>query len=133
MQFKLFETISIISCLISVESQPYLIKEWDTTIINPRYPNSKIPLIIHYPDISNISSSNNFPLLVFNHGGDCKNTFYNYTWQNLVPQGYIVAMPGDFEHFWDYQHEYAAAQRYTLDWLRASCNKNISCPLYQIV
>ena len=50
--------------------------------------------------------------MVFNHGGDCKNTWYNYIWQNLVPLGYIVAMPGDYEHLWIYQYEYAATQRY---------------------
>ena len=27
--------------------------------------------------------------------------------------------------------DYAAGQRYTLDWLLDSCNNNVSCPLYQ--
>eukprot|EP01084_Bolivina_argentea_P056788 103874_1 len=102
---------------------------WETEIRNVAT-NHRIPLKVHYPNTTSVN--NKYPIMVFNHGGDTKNTWYDFIWQNLVPQGYIVAMPGDYEKYINDLH-YAADQRYTLDYLLGNCNKNISCPLYNSI
>ena len=141
-------------------SQLYDIGEYNTSIINP-VNNHTIDLIIHYP-ITNqnpdtnshitLSNHNNsittrtnlsntltttFPVIIFSHGWTCQNTWYNYIWENLVPQGYIVAMPNDDNTIIpdEFVVNYAAGQLATLDWLIDIANNDngISNPLYQIV
>eukprot|EP01084_Bolivina_argentea_P234018 394016_1 len=120
--------ILIFTYLPFLISGQYLTSTFAITIFNPSYPNHQIPLLVHYP-ITNESTK--FPLIVFNHGGDCKNTWYNYVWKNLVPQGYIVAMPNDYHHLLPNDiEEYAAGQRYTNDYLRIQSETNSSFILY---
>eukprot|EP01083_Nonionella_stella_P281410 957499_1 len=103
----------------------YSILTWETKIHNP-VSGHKIPLIVHYPAGG---SNERFPIMVFNHGGDTKNTWYDFVWQWVVPLGYIVVLPGDYEKYINDFH-YAADQRYTLDYMYDDCNVNLTCPLY---
>eukprot|EP00483_Globobulimina_turgida_P007857 UN07872 len=123
----------VVFALLHCTNGDYDVITWKTKIYNPTWDvfTDKIPLLIHYPKTDDKTLK--FPVIVFNHGGDCKNTYYDYVWQNLAPQGYIVAMPGLYEHPWISEYEYTAAQRYTLNWLRSDCNANTSCPLYGMV
>lgn len=104
--------------------------EYKVTLKNP-VDGKKLPVIIHYPS----DKSERYPVIVFNHGWTCHNTWYNYVWQKLVPQGYIVAMPGDDETDIPTENifEYSAGQRYTLDWIVDDCAKDHSCPLAGII
>ena len=129
--------------LVHVAAFLYDIGEYETFIINPAN-NHTINLTIHYP-ISTIKPSNStstrkettFPSIIFSHGWTCKNTFYDYIWQNLVPQGYIVVMPNDDTTIIidEFLVNYAAGQLATLDWLIDVANNNDDedNPLYGLI
>ena len=101
----------------------YAILSWQTVIHNS-VTDHRIPLKIHYPNSTN--SNEKYPLMIFNHGGDTKNTWYNFVWQTLVPLDYIVVMLGDYEKYINDIH-YAADQRYkdALHWMYDNCNVNV--------
>eukprot|EP01084_Bolivina_argentea_P218033 370077_1 len=121
--FFILHTLSIHS------NGQYDINTWNTTIINTAN-NHKIPLTIHYPSNTNQT----YPLMIFYHGWECMNTWYDFIWQSLVPKGLIIAMPNDYtENNTTNENKCAISQRYTLDWIKKSCNINKSCPLYNIV
>ena len=134
----------VLSCLVlfHVEALLYDVGEYETCIINPAN-NHTINLTIHYP-VATIAASNNtirkatsFPSIIFSHGWGCKNTFYDYIWENLVPQGYIVAMPNDDTTIIidEFLVNYAAGQLATLDWLIdvANNNEDEDNPLYGLI
>ena len=108
----------------------YSIETLNTTIVNKEADNHEIPLTIHYP--SDLTQT--YPVMVFYHGWECMNTWYDFIWQTLVPMGIIVAMPNDYtaNNTTD-ENKCAISQRYTLDWIKDECNVDTSCPLYGII
>eukprot|EP01084_Bolivina_argentea_P299965 517118_1 len=124
-----------LSCIAMTVYGQYKIKQWKTTIKNPGNKNHDIPLIVHYPETKGV-----YPLMVFNHGGAAQNTWYNFVWENLVPQGIIVAMPNDYTYASPNSISaestlelYSQDQRYVLDWFKDDCNTSNSCPLQGMI
>ena len=68
--------------------------------------------------------------MIFTHGWECYNTWYNFTYQNLVPHGFILILPNDYSGNNDTATELSQSQRYTLDWIYNESNNNITSPLY---
>eukprot|EP01084_Bolivina_argentea_P256576 432028_1 len=122
--------VSLLFIVLVCLTNSQKILEWQVKLTNP-VSGKKLPVIIHYPS----DKTKTYPIIVFNHGWTCKNTWYDYVWQQMVPRGYIVAMPGDDETDIPTENifEYSAGQRYVLDWIKIDCPKDSSCPIKDIL
>jgi pimeloyl-ACP methyl ester carboxylesterase len=80
-----------------MQAQPYQTGQTTITFTDPDRNNRSIPTQIFYP--ANTSGSNvpvaagEFPVIVFGHGFVMVYSAYEYLWQALVPQGYILVLP----------------------------------------
>lgn len=81
------------------EAGPFAIGSINRTFIDPSRSNRSIPTTIYYPAMAAGSNqpiagneANRFPVVVFGHGFVIGISFYNYIWNGLVPDGYIVVM-----------------------------------------
>ena len=78
-------------------SQIYQIGNISATYIDPDRNNRSIPAEVFYPAMqsgSNVAVADGiFPVVVFGHGFLMVYSAYQYLWQALVPQGYIVVLP----------------------------------------
>ena len=86
-------------CLFSASALTF-IGHTQITITDSARQNRSIPVEIYYPSDStgdnvplSILTSAKFPLIVFGHGFLMSWESYEYLWQNLVPQGYIMVFP----------------------------------------
>ena len=100
----------VLSSIPNPTGNNYTICSWDTIIIDPSRSHHIIPLNIHYP----CNNSNIYPLMIFGHASQSQNTWYNYIWEILVPQGYIIIMPGSYEYINDSHLLFATDMIYTL-------------------
>ena len=124
-------TISIFQSFGSIlnpTNNSYTICNYATDIIDPSRPSHNIPLLIYYP----CNHLNKYPYMVFGHAAESQDTWYDYIWQSMVPQGYICIFLGSYEYA-SKQEDFARDQRFTNDWVRDKCSKDPNCPLYQIV
>ena len=106
----------------------YTICNYDTTLRDPSRPNHNIPLLMYYP----CNHLNKYPYMIFGHAAESQDTWYDYIWQGMVPQGYITIFLGSHEYVSN-ENDFAKDQRYTNDWVRDQCSKDPNCPLYDIV
>lgn len=78
-------------------SQSYQVGNISTTYYDPDRNNRSIPTEIFYPALQAGSNApvadGMFPVVVFGHGFLMVYSAYQYLWQALVPQGYIVVLP----------------------------------------
>ena len=81
-------------------AQPYAVGHTTITFQDPARGNRNVPTEMYYP--ANSAGENvalavglevKFPVLVFGHGFVMTWDAYENIWQNLVPQGFIVAFP----------------------------------------
>ena len=56
-------------------------------------------------------------MIVFAHGWEGRVRWYDYIADNMVPQGYVVAVPASEENLGASGVTLAADQRFVLDWL----------------
>ena len=85
-----------------------------------------IPTYIHYPITNN--NDIQFPLFVFGHSYTGDIFWYNYTYEYLVPNGVIVALPGSLPE--GPARDYAIDYRYVLDYLMNESMNNITSPIF---
>ena len=78
---------------------PFAVGSTTRTFVDASRSNRSIPTTIYYPATTAGSNqpiagndANRFPVVVFGHGFSIGISFYNYIWNGLVPQGYIVVM-----------------------------------------
>ncbi len=80
-----------------LNAQPYQIGHTQITYADPSRGGRNIQTEIYYPTITAGTSvpvsSGMFPLIVFGHGFVMTWDAYQNIWENLVPQGYVVAFP----------------------------------------
>jgi pimeloyl-ACP methyl ester carboxylesterase len=78
-------------------AQPFAIGRQTITLTDPSRSNRSIPSEIFYPATSagnNTPVANGvFPVIVFGHGFSMNYDAYSNFWNELVPQGYILAFP----------------------------------------
>jgi len=78
-------------------AQPFAIGRQTITLTDPARSNRSIPSEIFYPATSagnNTPVANGvFPVIVFGHGFSMNYDAYSNFWNELVPQGYILAFP----------------------------------------
>jgi dienelactone hydrolase len=90
-------TLLLIFGFSSTFSQNFQIGNISTSFVDPDRNNRNIGTQIFYPAVS--SGSNTpvaegiFPVVVFGHGFVMGYGAYQFLWEALVPQGYIVALP----------------------------------------
>jgi pimeloyl-ACP methyl ester carboxylesterase len=96
---RLIFTLFIFSSLVGV-AQPYAVGRTTITFQDPTRSNRSIPTEIYYPAGSAgnnvpvaVGQETKFPVLVFGHGFVMTWDAYENIWQNLVPQGFILAFP----------------------------------------
>eukprot|EP01084_Bolivina_argentea_P262090 443141_1 len=121
--------IIVVSSIPNPTGNNFTICHWDTIITDPARPTHQIPLKTHYP----CNKTNTYPLMVFGHASTTSNTWYNYVFQTMVPQGYILTMPGSYEVFNDSHKLFAADMAYTLQYFYDQCNITQFCPLYGMI
>ncbi|MBE0639490.1 MAG: dienelactone hydrolase family protein [Bacteroidales bacterium] len=82
---------------LQILAQSYQIGNISTTYVDPERNNRNIPTEIFYPASqagANVPVADGmFPVIVFGHGFVMVYSAYQYLWQALVPQGYIVVLP----------------------------------------
>lgn len=105
----------------------YTMCNWNTHITDPARPSHRIPLITYYP----CDKTKQYPIMVFGHASQSQNTWYDYIWKAMVPQGYIVTLPGSYEYLNDSHKLFAADMAYTLQYFYDICNTSTvsECPL----
>jgi predicted dienelactone hydrolase len=91
-----FATILFFLTFIS-KAQPYQIGHTQITYTDPSRAGRSIQTEIYYPTVTAGTSvpvsSGTYPLIVFGHGFVMAWDAYQNIWENLVPQGYVVAFP----------------------------------------
>eukprot|EP01083_Nonionella_stella_P205723 748890_1 len=122
--------LALVTCSNNKNMSPqYNISHFKPTIYNPHRPEHKIPLRIYYPQTEE-TNTETFPILVFGHCllGGMFPAEYTYIWQQLVPQGYIVAFPMSVDFLLEIP--FAIDIRYSLDWIMDNCTDTSSnlCP-----
>lgn len=95
MRSKIF--LALILVPVFLFPQEYQIGNSSITFIDPERNNRNIPTEIFYPaDIAgtDVSPADGiFPLIVYGHGFAMNYNSYEFLWEALVPQGYILAFP----------------------------------------
>jgi pimeloyl-ACP methyl ester carboxylesterase len=95
MRFILF--ICFLAFAINGIAQPFAIGRQTITLTDPTRSNRSIPSEIFYPATSagnNTPVANGvFPVIVFGHGFSMNYDAYSNFWNELVPQGYMLAFP----------------------------------------
>ncbi len=85
---------------VSLWAQPYAIGHRDISYVDSARGARSIPTDVYYP--ATIAGDNTpvaaapaggFPVISFGHGFLLPVSAYQYLWQSLVPEGYIVALP----------------------------------------
>ena len=78
-------------------TQPYQTGQTTITFTDPDRNNRSIPTQIFYPASTGGSNvpvaAGEFPVIAFGHGFVMVYSAYEYLWQALVPQGYILVLP----------------------------------------
>jgi len=96
---KRISLITLLSVLIGTVSiaQPFLIGHKQQAFIDASRSNRTIDAEIYYPSNStgdNVPMANGtFPTLVFGHGFVMTWDAYDYLWNGIVPEGYILVFP----------------------------------------
>ncbi|MEZ5196828.1 MAG: hypothetical protein R2764_10610 [Bacteroidales bacterium] len=94
---NLFLFITFCGITLITFGQPYNIGNTSVTYNDPERNNRSIPTEIFYP--ANSSGTNvplaegEFPVIAFGHGFIMAYSAYQYIWEALVPEGYILAFP----------------------------------------
>lgn len=95
MRSKIF--LALILAPVFLFPQEYQIGNSSINFIDPQRNNRNIPTEIFYPaDITgtDVDPANGiFPLIVYGHGFAMNYDSYEFLWEALVPQGYILAFP----------------------------------------
>ncbi|CAN5117650.1 hypothetical protein BH09BAC1_BH09BAC1_26830 [soil metagenome] len=82
---------------LSAMAQPFAIGRQTVTLTDPARSNRSIASEIFYPALTagnnTTVASGNFPVIVFGHGFSMNYDAYSNFWNELVPQGYIIAFP----------------------------------------
>jgi len=78
-------------------AQPFQTGQTTITFTDPDRNNRSIPTQIFYPAATGGSNvpvaTSEFPAIAFGHGFVMVYSTYQYLWQALVPQGYILVLP----------------------------------------
>jgi dienelactone hydrolase len=94
---KKLMTLLLIFGFVSAYAQNYQIGNISISFVDPDRNNRNIGTQIFYPAISSGSNTpvadGMFPVVVFGHGFVMGYGAYQFLWEALVPQGYIVALP----------------------------------------
>jgi pimeloyl-ACP methyl ester carboxylesterase len=89
--------IIILLIYSTLQAQTFQIGQATITFNDPDRNNRSIPTQIFYPAVSagtNVPVAvGEFPVIVFGHGFVMVYSAYEYLWQVLVPQGYILVLP----------------------------------------
>lgn len=90
-------TLCLLFLVESLQAQPYAIGTTTVTYQDPDRNNRNIQVVFYYPATTAGSNQpfvmGDFPLIVFGHGFMMNYDAYELYWENLVPRGYIVALP----------------------------------------
>ncbi len=90
----IFTVLFLLTIIIKAQAV-YQIGTANITFSDPARSGSSIPTYIYYPATSAGASApfaaGSFPIIVFGHGFSMSYSAYSNIWNNLVPQGYIVA------------------------------------------
>lgn len=94
---KLFTILLLFVFSLVAAAQPYEIGNIATTFVDPDRGNRNIPTQIFYPAAtagSNVPAAEGmFPVVVFGHGFVMGYFSYQFLWEALVPEGYILVLP----------------------------------------
>lgn len=123
MRFLLLLCLS--ACCLTIAAQPFAIGRQTITLTDPARSNRSIPSEIFYPATTAGSNTTvatgSFPVIVFGHGFSMNFDAYANFWNELVPQGYILAFPkteiGPIP--FPAHGELAADMNYTITWFIA--------------
>lgn len=87
----------LIISVVTATAQPFQIGHRQITYQDPARGNRNIQTEIYYPAATagnNVSvETGAFPVIVFGHGFAMAWDAYQNIWEDLVPQGYIIAFP----------------------------------------
>lgn len=88
------------STVTTASTQPYAIGSTSITFVDPSRGGRSIPCDVYYPADSPGSGvpvgglpGVDYPVISFGHGYQLTTSLYDFVWQSLVPEGYIVVLP----------------------------------------
>ena len=94
---KLLFTLLISICLFNIHHSQYSIGNTTISFIDSSRSNRAIETEIYYPantaGVDVAAATGSFPVIIFGHGFGMNVSAYQIVWEQLVPQGYIVALP----------------------------------------
>jgi pimeloyl-ACP methyl ester carboxylesterase len=98
MNIKILRWLILLSIIPTLGfTQPYQTGQTTITFSDPDRNNRSIPTQIFYPASTGGSNvlvaTGEFPVIVFGHGFVMVYSAYEFLWQALVPQGYILILP----------------------------------------
>ncbi len=129
---RLLLTLIFCASTLAAIAQPFAIGRQTITLTDPTRSNRSIPSEIFYPATAAGNNTpvamGNFPVIVFGHGFSMNYDAYENFWEELVPQGYILAFPkteiGPIP--FPSHGDLAADMNYTITWFIAENNATAS-------
>lgn len=132
-KLKMYYTVLFFMAII-VKAQAYQIGTTVITYSDPARSNRSIQTEIYYPAGtagSNVAvSSGTFPVIVFGHGFMMAWSAYQNIWEDLVPQGYIVAFPTTEGSISPNHANFGTDLAFLVTKLQSESTSNVSSPFY---
>lgn len=115
-------------------AQPYAVGHTQITYTDPARGGRNIQTEIYYPSATagtGVSVAvGSYPIIVFGHGFVMTWDAYQNFWDDLVPQGYIVAFPRTEGSFSPSHAEFGADLKFLVTKLQSESASNVSSPFY---
>lgn len=133
-KFSLFLFAILLLSSVRLLAQPYLVGHTTITYTDPARSSRSIPTELYYP--ANTAgtgvpvATGSFPIIVFGHGFVMSWDAYQNIWEDLVPQGYILAFPKTETGFSPVHAELGKDLAFLVTKLQSESATNSSSPFY---
>lgn len=118
----------------TMNAQPYAVGHTQITYTDPARAGRSIQTEIYYPAATAGTSvpvlSGTYPIIVFGHGFVMAWDAYQNIWDDLVPQGYIVAFPRTEGSFSPSHAEFGKDLKFLVTKLQSESSTNVSSLFY---
>lgn len=136
-RFKMNKKIVLFFAILfslTMNAQPYAVGHTQITYTDPARAGRSIQTEIYYPAATAGTSvpvvSGTYPIIVFGHGFVMAWDAYQNIWDDLVPQGYIVAFPRTEGSFSPSHLEFGKDLKFLVTKLQSESSTNVSSIFY---